>query len=166
MHFIDPHALHERWNYDRLVGEGKRGTASEKLLMPIVMELSPAEAAAAVDMAQLLSKYGFELAVADSGHIEARVVPSYLQPGDVETLLRQILSDVESAAEHVEARRERLLASLACRSSVLLGKNLPEEEVSRLVAAFFDAGGMPTCPHGRPTSITITMDELARRFGR
>jgi DNA mismatch repair protein MutL len=73
---------------------------------------------------------------------------------------------VGEAGEAVQAAQEKLLASLACRSSVLLGKTLPEEEMLALLDKFFHLGQMPTCPHGRPTAIRLGWEELARRFGR
>lgn len=163
---VDPHALHERWNFDRLVEERKKGGSPHRLLLPLDMRLSPVEAAAAVEAVPSLAEYGFELNLPEANRMTVTAAPSFLPPSKVENLLRQVLADVGEAGEALEAARERILASLACRSSVLLGRTLPEEEMLSLLDRFFHQGQMPTCPHGRPTAIRIAWDELARRFGR
>lgn len=168
---VDPHALHERWNFDRLLGERKRGAASERLLIPLEMRLSPAESAAAGDAVPVLAEYGFacSLGVPDAATLLVAAAPPALPAAKLETMLRQVLADIAGGCgggETLEAFHGKLLASLACRSSVLLGRNLPEEEMTALLDRFFNQGQMPTCPHGRPTAIRIGWDELARRFGR
>ncbi len=163
---VDPHALHERWNFDRLVEERKRGAASARLLIPLEMRLSPAEAASAGEAVPVLAEYGFECSLPAPDRMVVAAAPSHLPPARLENMLRQVLADAGEAGETLEASRERLLASLACRSAVLLGTTLPEEEMLALLDRFFNQGQMPTCPHGRPTAIRIGWDELARRFGR
>ena len=163
---VDPHALHERWNYDRLVEERKRGVASARLLLPLDFHLSPAEAASAQEAVPSLAEYGFEFQLPEPNRMVVTAAPTYIPRSKLEVLIRQILADVGDAGEAMEAAREKLLASLACRSSVLLGKSLPDEEILSLLDRFFNQGQMPTCPHGRPTAIRIGWDELARRFGR
>ncbi len=163
---VDPHALHERWNYDRLVEERKRGGTGKRLLLPVEMHLSPAEIAAAEEAVPALEQYGFVCEVPEPTLLKVTAVPSFIPPGRVEKLIRQVLADVGEAGPTLEAARDSLLASLACRSSVLLGRTLPEEEMLSLLDRFFHQGQLPTCPHGRPTAIRIGWDELGRRFGR
>lgn len=166
VHFIDPHALHERWNFDKLLEEGKRGVSANRLLIPVEIRLLPTEMSMIGEAGPVLEQFGFSLALDRPGYVLVEAAPDYLQPNEIERLIRDILADVDSAGHTIEARRERLLASLACHSSVLLGKKLPEEEIDALLDRFFHSGQMPTCPHGRPVAVTIPKDELARRFGR
>ncbi len=163
---VDPHALHERWNFDRLVEERKRGASPKRLLLPLEMHLTPAEAAAAGDAAPILAEYGFELRLPGPSRLVVDAAPAFIPPSKLENLLRQVLEDTGGAGATLEAARERLLASLACRSSVLLGKSLPDGEILALLDRFFNQGQLPTCPHGRPTAIRFEWGELARRFGR
>ncbi len=166
VHFIDPHALHERWNFDKLLEEGKRGVSANRLLIPVEIRLLPTEMSMLGEAGPVLEQFGFSLALDRPGYVLVEAAPDYLQPNEIERLIRDILADVDSAGHTIGARRERLLASLACRSSVLLGRKLPEEEIGALLDRFFHSGQMPTCPHGRPVAVTIPKDELARRFGR
>ncbi len=163
---VDPHALHERWNYDRLMDERKKGASGKRLLLPLEIDLSPAEAEAAVEAVPSLAEYGFEFAMPEPNHMTVMSAPSFVPPARLENLVRQVLADVSEAGPTLEALRERLLASLACRSSVLLGRTLPEGEMLSLLDRFFHQGQLPTCPHGRPTAIRIDWSEVDRRFGR
>ncbi|MCD8350779.1 MAG: DNA mismatch repair endonuclease MutL [Planctomycetaceae bacterium] len=163
---VDPHALHERQNYDRLVEERGKGGAPRRLLLPLELELSPAEAAAAAEAMPGLAEYGFELEMPETNRLVVTAAPSFITPAKLETVLRHCLADLAGADETLANARDKLLASLACHSSVLLGRTLPEEEVVALLDRFFNQGQLPTCPHGRPTAIRITWEELAQRFGR
>jgi DNA mismatch repair protein MutL len=163
---VDPHALHERWNYDRLAETRRHGALAERLLLPLEMRLSPAEAAVAPEAAPLLAEHGFELECPEPARLKVSACPGFIPPDRLEGLLRRILADLGEAGPALQAARDRVLASLACRSSVLLGHHLPEEEMLELLDRFFNQGQLPTCPHGRPTAIRIGWDELARRFGR
>ncbi|MCC8191024.1 MAG: DNA mismatch repair endonuclease MutL [Planctomycetes bacterium] len=162
---VDPHALHERWNFDRLM-EARRSGGSQTRLLQLELRLSPAEAAAAVEAVPALAEYGFDIVLPEPTCLRITSAPAFIPPAKIENLIRQVLADLGDAAATVEAARERLLASLACRSSVLLGRTLPEEEIVALLDRFFHQGQLPTCPHGRPTAIRIGWEELARRFGR
>ena len=165
---IDPHALHERWNYDRLRERRMHGAASRRLVLPLDIELSPAEAGIASEAVPDLAEHGFELRLVRPNLLQVLACPEFIAPDQVENLLRRVLSDIGEgrSADAVETARDRLLASLACRSSVLLGHILPEAEILALLDRFFNQGQLPTCPHGRPTAISIGWEELARRFGR
>ncbi|MCD7896506.1 MAG: DNA mismatch repair endonuclease MutL [Planctomycetaceae bacterium] len=163
---VDPHALHERWNFDRLAEERRRGGSARTLLIPLEMILSPSEASAAEEAVPALAEFGFEFTIRPPNRMRVTAAPAFVPPAKLEVLLRQVLADVGDAGETLQAARDRLLASLACRSSVLLGRTLPDEEMVRLLDMFFSRGQMPTCPHGRPTAIRIGWDELSRRFGR
>ncbi len=163
---VDPHALHERWNFDRLAEERRRGGSARALLIPLEMILSPAEASAAEEAIPSLAEFGFEFTIAQPNRMRVTAAPAFVPPAKLETRLREVLADAGEAGETLKAARDGLLASLACRASVLLGRTLPDEEMVRLLDMFFSRGQMPTCPHGRPTAIRIGWDELSRRFGR
>ena len=163
---MDPHALHERWNFDRLTAERDHGATAKRLLLPLEMRLTPAEAAVAGEAVPILAEYGFELRLPEPNLLVAEAVPSFIPPAKLDNLLRQALEDAGEAGAVFASARERLLVSLACRSSVMLGRTLHESEIQALLDRFFTQGQFPTCPHGRPTAIRLDWEELARRFGR
>ncbi len=162
---VDPHALHERWNFDRLKAERGGGNA-RRLLLPVEMHLSPAEAAAAAEVTEELSGYGFGLEFSAGNQLKITAAPAFIRSDRLENLIRSVLGDVGGAQDALTAARDKVLASMACRMSVLLGRSLSREEIDSLLERFFHQGQLPTCPHGRPTAIRIGWEELARRFGR
>ena len=159
--FIDQHALHERWNYNRLIN--KESTIdSQKMLIPIEIELSAVEEAVIVESVVVLKEAGFEMKL-EGSTLVITAHPDIVRPHNIERVVRDILSDID--ASPIEEYRERINASLACRASVLFGTNLSEELCIDLVKKL-DSGALFTCPHGRPTKITFTWKELAYKFDR
>lgn len=163
---VDPHALHERQNYDKLCAARGDAGPTRQLLLPLELDLTPTERETAVEAVPELRQNGFDCTLDDNGRLIVRAAPAFVQPAAIENLLRQVLADAGSAEEAMREMRTRVLASLACRMSVLQGHTLPEEEILTLLDDFFNAGRLPTCPHGRPTAVRIRWEELDRRFGR
>jgi DNA mismatch repair protein MutL len=163
--FVDQHALHERWNYEKLKDK-KHPVNSQKLLIPLVIELSPREIAVAEEGLPVLRDCGFSIEVFGVSSLSVSAVPEIVKLNQAEEVVRDMLSDLANAGNVMEGIREKIVASLACRSAVLFGKNLSREEMLELIQKFREAKQPLTCPHGRPTTITITWEELEKRFGR
>jgi len=163
--FVDQHALHERWNYEKLL-DREHPVNSQRLLMPAVVELSPAEAAWFAEALPVLRELGFEVERFGDAALSVSAVPEIVRPGQVETLVRDVFADIEAGSQALTRLRERICASLACRAAVLAGRGLVEEQALALIEKFAEARQPLTCPHGRPTSFTLSWEELERRFGR
>lgn len=159
---VDQHALHERWNYDRL-RERRREIAGQRLLLPLQLTLTPAEAATAGHAAGLLREMGFELTQAGENELVISAHPEIIPAHKIEQAVRDVLSDLEQTP--LEDFEQHLCASLACHSAVLFGKALAPEACLALLEKYRD-GQLLSCPHGRPTSIFYSWQELASRFGR
>lgn len=164
---VDQHALHERWNYERLRNR-EQPVTSQRLLVPIVVELSPREAAIFDDALPVLREAGFELESFGVATLSVSAVPEIVKLNAIERIIRDVFTEVEQGAtgKAMGDLRDRLLASLACRSAVLFGTHLPHQALVALMDKFHEARQPLTCPHGRPTTFTLTWDELQRRFGR
>jgi DNA mismatch repair protein MutL len=174
---VDQHALHERWNYEQLARrEGAGGTgeaegagggvASQALLIPAVVELAPAEAAGLEEALPLLRELGFRAERFGLATLSVSAAPTVVPPGAVARVVREVVADLAEPGRAVADLRERARASLACRTAVLFNRELPRAELEALLDRFHRAAQPLTCPHGRPTTVTLTWDELARRFGR
>lgn len=159
---VDQHALHERWNYDRL-RERRREIAGQRLLLPLQLTLTPAEAATAGHAAGLLREMGFELTLAGENELLISAHPEIIPAHKIEQAVRDVLGDLEQTP--LEDFEQHLCASLACHSAVLFGKALAPEACLALLEKYRD-GQLLACPHGRPTSIFYSWQELASRFGR
>lgn len=164
---VDQHALHERWNYERLK-ERPREIISQELLVPEDITLSPAEEAAAEQALPVLRGAGFAAEIVEvEGARALRVTahPEFVRRRDLEAVCRDVLAGGDEEKTPGEDLRERLLARLACRSAVLFGTTLADELCAELLERLMN-NYLPTCPHGRPTSITLSWTELANKFGR
>ncbi len=158
---IDQHALHERWNYNRLSNK-ESSISSQRLLLPVEIELSAVEKALLTESVVVLEEAGFELRL-EGSLLSITAHPDIIRPHNIERVVRDILNDIDSSP--IKEYRDRINASLACRSAVLFGTSLSPELCRDLVAKLA-AGDLYTCPHGRPTQLLFTWKELAYKFER
>ncbi|MCA0376089.1 MAG: DNA mismatch repair endonuclease MutL [Gemmatimonadetes bacterium] len=165
---IDQHSAHERVLYERFLGVLARGEApSQRLLLPITLHLTPAEAEAFEAHREAFTALGFE-ADAFGGHaLLVQAVPMPHPRFDAERCLRESLAALTGdrrASAHTS--HERLAATVACKAAVKAGDSLSPGEMR----ALFEALARTTLPahdvHGRATIVRLSWDELERRFGR
>lgn len=164
MLLVDPHALHERWNYERLLAR-ETSILSQRMLLPCEVHLTATEAARAEEALPFLRGCGFEIDL-DGTTLLVRAHADFVRPGGIDRFIHDVLSDLDAAGERVRDIRETLAASMACRASVLFGQRLPDESCLAVLEAFHRSEQPATCPHGRPTFIRMDWSELAQRFGR
>ncbi|MBN2713085.1 MAG: hypothetical protein JXR97_11740, partial [Planctomycetes bacterium] len=162
---VDQHALHERWNYERLL-DREHPVMSQKLILPVVVELSPSEASLFEEALPVLHEAGFEVERFGVSTLSVSAAPEIVRPGKIEQVIRDVFGDIGGGKTSLESIREHVIASLACRSAVLFGQSLPFDALVAIMDKFYQSKRPLTCPHGRPTTVTITWDELERRFGR
>ncbi len=168
---IDQHALHERVMYERIrakvLGEGGR-LETQRLLVPEPVSLTPAERAATLESKELLARVGIEIDDFGGDTILISAYPTMLRkssPGDV---LRQALESIIAAGKDPEARDllDHLLNSMACKAAIKAGDRLSGEEITSLLEQRDLYQDTHHCPHGRPTALFFSRDELDRMFGR
>ncbi len=162
---IDQHAAHERVRYEELLAARAAGRPqSQPLLAAAVVSLSPAQLALAQQQAEDLAALGWELAETDGAALIVRAVPALLAAGDPGPALADYLDRLE--AEERLSGPERSVATLACRTSVRAGDLMDMEQQRALLLALERSEAPLTCPHGRPTVLHLSAEELARSFGR
>ncbi len=167
VYLIDQHAAHERVLFEKLLQLQQTGPASQTLLEPVIVELSPAEAAALEGQLDVLRRLGFEVEGFGASAYRVRAVPPLLAHLPADHALRAVIEDFEEdetpLADVVEAR---LAARVCKRAAVKAGQVLSLVEQEKLVRDL-EACAMPrACPHGRPTMIHLSVDTLERQFGR
>ncbi len=158
---IDQHAAHERVLFNRFRARLDAGAPlSQRLLLPIVVDLDPATMAALGDQQPALSAFGFE--VEAFGPRSARILsaPVETPPGRVEPAFREVLAGLR------ELSVDDALASLACHSAVRFGDPLEPAEQRRLIEELESTTPDATCPHGRPTRLVLEWQDLKRHFRR
>ena len=164
---MDQHAAHERVLYEKVVAEMKRGSPSaQTLLEPVPVELSPEHQALVKDSADEMRAYGFALESFDGQSYVLRAVPAIFQRGDPVEGLVEVLEMLQRDGESLGSTREALAASIACHSAVRAGKTLSQEEMWGIISLLEKSENPHTCPHGRPTMVHLSSQNLERQFGR
>ncbi len=167
---IDQHAAHERVMFEALSANLRAAQVERQpLLMDAVLELHPREVERFTAALPLLSRIGFEIEPFGERAYVIRACPAILGDQDPVTFLRTALDQQEEGAMRtaVETRTDTLAAFIACkRRSVRAHDSMAPEAASALVRRLARCENPFTCPHGRPTILTLTAADLARQFKR
>jgi DNA mismatch repair protein MutL len=167
---IDQHAAHERVLFERIMaGFQNGGEASQRLLFPLTVRLSPAEYDQVEEMKGLLHGAGFEVEGFGGDTVILHAVPSPHPYFDAEACFREIVDELTHGSELTRAARnqhERVAMSFACKAAIKAGQPLDEREIEELFDQLF-ATELPFHDvHGRPTTVRLPRAELERKFGR
>lgn len=168
LYYIDKHAAHERMNFNRLKSEAEGvGIASQTLISPVAVSLSPDEYDAVISNLPLYSKCGFTVEDFGSCSVIVRETPSLLDGSDVRDL---ILETAQKLLEHktdIEPEKmDWIFHSASCRSAVKGGDHTSARERELFVEKLLSMPDIRYCPHGRPVMIKISRYELEKQFGR
>lgn len=168
LYLIDQHAAHERILFEKLMGEMRAGELeSQGLLEPVTVEMSPQEAALLEPQIEVLQGLGFGVESFGSNTYRIRSLPVLLMNLDPAAALRSVVEDFEEDERPLEKALEEKVAARVCkRAAVKAGQVLSLEEQRQLVRQLEACQSPRACPHGRPTMIHMSVDSLARQFGR
>lgn len=169
MEIIDQHALHERVLYEQLRNKILSGPLeTQRLLVPEPVDLAPAEAAAVLEQSELFKKIGLEVQPFGGDTILVASVPALLRVAKPAEMLRDLANQLLESSKTPEARDlcDELLHMMSCKAAVKYGDPLTPEEVQALLAARPGTENHHHCPHGRPTSLLFSREELDRKFQR
>jgi DNA mismatch repair protein MutL len=164
---IDQHVAHERVLYEKLASQwAERDVAAQDLLVPLALELSPAEAAVLEERGSLLEELG--LCVEPFGGLTAVVkrIPVLWEGEPVEENIRSLLAtlvDLDGKAPEDEVREKALVAT-ACKAALKAGRPMTETEALSLLEALAACLSPLVCPHGRPVVLLAERAEIERRF--
>ena len=164
---IDQHALHERLLFEKLRSQvASNGLEVQGLLVPEPVELSTAEAALLLEHAEALATAGVTVESFSGSTVLVSSKPALAADTPAPVIVEEILDRLEAAASpSTETIVEEVLHSLACRAAIKAGNRLSQAEVDTLVRDRHLAASSH-CPHGRPTTLTLTSRELDRQFRR
>jgi DNA mismatch repair protein MutL len=170
MEIIDQHALHERILYNRLEKLLLEGPLpSQGMLVPDTLAVTPAEAAALEQHRDLLEILGIRAEPFGPDTIAIQSFPAMLASRGVgaAAFLRELLDGLQHDIPATgEQALEPVLAMMACKAAVKAGDRLEGDEMRELLDSAADQEKSSSCPHGRPTRLTMTLDELEKRFHR
>ena len=171
LYLIDQHAAHERILYESLLTKVRdRSVHSQQLLIPIPLRLTPREKQTLSDNMEYFNNFGFEVSGSEDSHDFALTSVPLLFNGPLHTgffsdlldKIDQVGFSKESAYDH----KTEIIAMASCKAAVKGGDHLSEQEARALITQLLELENPFTCPHGRPTIIEITKQELERRFKR
>jgi DNA mismatch repair protein MutL len=168
LYILDQHAAAERVTFDRLRADyAGRAVASQRLLVPEVVALAPAEYAVAEEYASEALGLGLDARPMSGSAVAVYSVPSLLPRASPERLVRDLVAEVgRTARRPFSDSVDRVLATMACHGSVRAGDILSPEEARELLVGLDAVSFAAHCPHGRPIVMRLGFDELERKVGR
>jgi DNA mismatch repair protein MutL len=165
---IDQHAAHERVLYEKAVLMlDSQAAFSQQLLIPIVLTLSKIDYHITEGIKEELKSLGFNFKLHKPDKIELTGLPSDVKIGDENKIFRELIDQYKEYELKLKLdKRDNLAKSFACRSAIKTGDKLQKQEMLGLIDALFACKMPYVCPHGRPTVVRITTEELDKRFSR
>lgn len=166
---IDQHALHERILYEQLRDKVTLGELeSQRLLVPEPVDLAGSEAAVLLENQAVLAKLGLELEPFGGETVLVAAYPAMLANFSPREVLGSLVEQLQAEGKRPESRDllDELMHTIACKAAIKFGDRLTPEEVEALLSQRHLAQDHHHCPHGRPTALVFTREQLDRQFKR
>jgi DNA mismatch repair protein MutL len=166
---IDQHVAHERVLFERILRQrSAQRVESQRLLMPLIIELTPAQQAIFSEIAEELAHNGFEAEPFGSRSVAVKVAPAGVDASQVEHMLNEIFEQLtrEDQAINLEAVRTRIAASIACHAAIKVNMPLEQNKMEWLLVELAKTEHPMTCPHGRPVVLRYSMQDIQKAFKR
>jgi len=166
---IDQHVAHERVLFERILRQrSAQGVESQRLLMPLVIELTPAQQAIFSDIMEELARNGFEAEPFGARSVAVKLAPVGVDAAQTEHMLNEIFEQLtrEDQAINLEAVRRRIAASIACHAAIKVNMPLEQNKMEWLLAELAKTEHPMTCPHGRPVVLRYSMQDIQKAFKR
>lgn len=166
-YLIDQHAAHERIMFEYIKEKyNEKSISVQELMMPIIIELSPAEKVLYVENSLIFQNLGFEIEWFGEGTLAIRAVPILMGEPCTGEFFNNILDSIKESGSSTSSPLESIIISMACKNSIKAGDTITPEEISVLLERLMNTSQPYTCPHGRPTIITMSKYELEKKFKR
>jgi DNA mismatch repair protein MutL len=166
---VDMHAAHERTTYERMKAAlANGGIASQPLLVPLSVSVSPGEADVLEEHAAALNRLGLDVQRSGPASVQIRAVPAFLGQKDLDELLRRISADLsaDGTTRGIEDALNEVLGTMACHGAVRAHRNLTVPEMNALLREMERTVRSDQCNHGRPTWTYVSLADLDRMFLR
>ena len=166
---IDQHVAHERVLFEKVLRERETEQVQrQRLLMPMLLDLLPAQMITFTDIAEELNRNGFEVEPFGPRTLAVKAAPVGLEGGELERMVEEVLAvpDRNQQTENSEARRRRIAASIACHAAIKINQPLDERKIAWLLDALGRTEHPTACPHGRPIALRYSHKDIARAFQR
>jgi DNA mismatch repair protein MutL len=166
---IDQHVAHERILFERVLKQRAAGNVeTQRLLMPLIVQLTPGQQIEYARIADELNAIGFESEPFGNRTIAVTAAPAAVGPADLEKVLAEILETAEAELRglSLEDVRRSLAASIACHAAIKINTRLDHAKMEWLLRAVAATDCPMSCPHGRPIALQYSMREILKAFHR
>jgi DNA mismatch repair protein MutL len=166
---IDQHVAHERILFEKVLRERTTEQVQrQRLLMPLLVDLLPAQMLSFAEIAGELNRNGFEVEPFGPRTLAIKAAPVGLEGRELELMLQEVLEapDRNQQNENAEARRRRIAASIACHAAIKINQPLDSEKISWLLTELSKTEHPTACPHGRPIALKYSHKDIQRAFQR
>ncbi|MGZ4814790.1 MAG: DNA mismatch repair endonuclease MutL [Terriglobales bacterium] len=166
---IDQHVAHERVLFEKVLRQrAAEIVESQRLLMPLIVELTPGQQAVFVELSDELHRNGFEVEPFGSRTIAIKTAPAGVEATHIEHMLHEILDQFEreDQALNMEVIRTRIAASIACHAAIKVNMPLEQNKMEWLLKELAKTDAPMTCPHGRPVVLRYSLKDIQKAFKR
>ena len=166
---IDQHAAHERVRYEYLMDQfEKKEKSVQPLLVPQQIELTLEEVSLFEEKKGIFEALGFEIESFGGSTFVVHAVPGFLSTQDPDEVIKGVLDDIQNGKNPttMQGRIEEIINYMACRSAIKFGQKLDMQEMQSLILQLEKLKRPSTCPHGRPTTLSLTLGDLDKMFKR
>ncbi|PYT27247.1 MAG: DNA mismatch repair endonuclease MutL [Acidobacteria bacterium] len=166
---IDQHVAHERILFEKVLKQRAAGAVEvQRLLMPLILELTPEQQIEYARIADELQSMGFETEPFGKRTIAVKAAPAAIGPGDLEKVLFEVLeiSESELRRASLDDVRRAIAASIACRAAIKINMRLDQTKMEWLLRSLSATDCPMSCPHGRPIALQYSMREILKAFHR
>jgi DNA mismatch repair protein MutL len=166
---IDQHVAHERVLFERVLKQrAAQKVESQRLLMPLVLELTLAQQAVFTEISDELTKNGFEAEPFGTRSVAVKIAPAGVEASAVEHMLHELLDQFsrEEQALNLEKVRARIAASIACHAAIKVNMALEQNKMEWLLAELAKTECPMSCPHGRPVVLRYSLKDIRKAFKR
>lgn len=166
---MDQHAAHERVLFEKMRRAMEtEGVPTQRLLMPLMLHVSPRDYELLSRNLPSLAKLGIEAEPFGANTLKIDTLPTFMRTDDPAALLSQVVDELASLSSKSSSLRlgEDMIATTVCRHAVKANDHLREPELASLISDLMQCEMPYCCPHGRPTLIQISYGELDKKFGR
>jgi DNA mismatch repair protein MutL len=168
---IDQHVAHERVLFEKILRERAQNDAGQdgqRLLMPLLVELTPGQQAVFAEISEELRRNGFEVELFGVRTVAVKTAPGGVRPGDVERMLVELLDQFQKEEQvlNLDKIRGKIAASIACHAAIKINMPLEQNKMEWLLKELAKTECPMTCPHGRPVVLRYSVKEIQKAFKR
>ncbi len=166
---VDQHVAHERVLFEKILKQrAAQKVESQRLLLPLVIELTPAQQAVLTEISDELFQNGFEVEPFGARSVAVKIAPAGIDAPAVEHMLHELLEQFsrEEQALNLEKIRGRIAASIACHAAIKVNMPLEQNKMEWLLTELAKTDCPMSCPHGRPVVLRYSLKDIQKAFKR